>query len=53
LVDAGAGITLLVNNSHPHIKLTAEWFIWQSGTLVIETEYFALRNGTIVIADKD
>jgi hypothetical protein len=52
-VEISKRITLLVNNSPPHTKLTPEWFIWPSGTLVIKTEYFALRNGTIVIADKD
>jgi hypothetical protein len=40
-----------VNNAPPHIQLTPEWLIWQSGTLVIKTEYFPVRNGTIVIAD--
>jgi hypothetical protein len=53
LVDSGGHITLLVNNSPPHIKLTPEWFIWQSGTLLIKTEYFPVRDGTIVIADKE
>ncbi len=48
-----AHVTLLVNNAPPHIKLTPEWLIWQSGTLVIKTEYFPVRNGTIVIADKE
>jgi hypothetical protein len=52
LVESGAPFTLIVNNAPPHIKLSPEWFIWQSGILVIKTEYFPLRNGTIVIADK-
>jgi hypothetical protein len=51
LVEAGAHVTLIVNNAPPHIQLTPEWLIWQSGTLVIKTEYFPVRNGTIVIAD--
>jgi hypothetical protein len=53
LVDSGAHVTLIVNNAPPHIKLTPEWLIWESGNLVIKTEYFPLRNGTIVIADKE
>jgi hypothetical protein len=53
LVESGAHVTLIVNNAPPHIQLTPEWLIWQSGTLVIKTEYFPLRNGTIVIADKE
>jgi hypothetical protein len=52
LVESGAHVTLIVNNAPPHIKMTPEWLIWQSGTLVINTEYFPVRNGTIVIADK-
>ena len=51
LIESGAHVTLLVNNAPPHIKLTPEWFIWQSGILVIKTEYFPLRDGMIVIAD--
>jgi hypothetical protein len=51
--DSGARVTLLVNNSPPHIKLTSEWFIWQSGYLVIKTEYFPVRDGVIEIADRD
>jgi hypothetical protein len=51
LIESGAYVSLLVNNAPPHIKLTPEWFIWQSGSLVIKTEYFPIRAGTIVIAD--
>jgi major membrane immunogen (membrane-anchored lipoprotein) len=51
--DSGARVTLLVNNAPPHIKLTPEWFIWQSGYLVIKTEYFPVRDGMIEIADRD
>jgi hypothetical protein len=51
--ESGARVTLLVNNAPPHIKLTPEWFIWQSGFLVIKTEYFPVRDGTIEIADRD
>ena len=50
---SGARVTLLVNNEPPHIKLTPEWFIWQSGLLVIKTEYFPVRDGMIEIADRD
>ena len=50
-VASGAHVTLLVNNAPPHIKLTPEWFIWQSGSLLIKTEYFPLKDGLIVIAD--
>lgn len=46
-----AGATLLVNNTPPHIKLTPEWLIWQSGSLLIETEYFPVKEGSIVISD--
>jgi hypothetical protein len=53
LVESGAHVSLIVNNAPPHIKLTPEWLIWNSGTLVITTEYFPVRNGTIVIADKE
>ncbi len=48
---SGAHVTLFVNNVPPHIKLTPEWFIWQSGSLLIKTEYFPLKDGLIVIAD--
>ena len=51
--ESGAQATLLVNNRPPHISLTPEWFIWQSGSLVIKTEYFPLREGIIEIADRD
>jgi hypothetical protein len=51
LVASGAHVTLLVNNAPPRIKLTPEWFIWQSGSLLIKTEYFPLEDGLIVIAD--
>ena len=51
--QTGARVILLVNNAPPHIKLTPEWFIWQSGFLVIKTEYFPVRDGTIEIADRD
>jgi hypothetical protein len=50
-IESGAHVTLVVNNAPPHIKLTPEWFVWQSGTLLIKTEYFPIRNGSIVIAD--
>ncbi len=53
LIEAGAHVTLLVNNAPPHIKLTPEWYIWQSGFLVIKTEYFPVRDGSIVISDKE
>lgn len=52
-IESGAHVTLLVNNAAPHIKLTPEWFIWQSGSLVIKTEFFPVRDGTIIIADKE
>lgn len=47
----GAQVELLVNNAPPHIKLTPEWMIWESGALSIRTEYFRLKDGKIVIAD--
>jgi hypothetical protein len=49
--NSGARITLIINNAPPHIKLTPEWFIWDSGELVIKTEYFPLKNGTVTISD--
>lgn len=52
LAASGARATLLVNNMPPHIKLTPEWLIWESGSLSIKTDYFPIRDGTIVIFDK-
>ena len=53
LVASGArGATLLVNNTPPHIKLTPEWLIWESGSLLIKTDYFPIRDGSIIIFDK-
>jgi hypothetical protein len=52
LAVSGAHATLLVNNTPPHIKLTPEWLIWESGSLSIKTDYFPVRDGTIVIFDK-
>ncbi len=52
LVASGARATLLVNNTPPHIKLTPEWLIWESGSLLIKTDYFPIRDGSIVIFDK-
>jgi len=49
--DSGAHITVIINNTPPHIKLTPEWFIWDSGELVIHTEYFPIREGTVTISD--
>jgi major membrane immunogen (membrane-anchored lipoprotein) len=49
--DSGAHITVIINNAPPHIKLTPEWFIWDSGELVIKTEYFPLESGTLTISD--
>jgi len=49
--NSGAHITLIINNTPPHIKLTPEWFIWDSGELVIKTEYFPLKSGTVTISD--
>jgi len=43
---------LLINNTPPHIKLTPEWLIWESGSLLIKTDYFPIRDGSIVIFDK-
>lgn len=53
LVETAAHATLLVNNAPPHIKLTPEWLIWESGSLLIKTEYFPLRDGMIVISDPE
>jgi hypothetical protein len=49
--NSGAHITLIINNAPPHIKLTPEWFIWESGELVIKTEYFPLKSGTLTISN--
>ncbi len=49
--NSGAHIALIINNAPPHIKLTPEWLIWESGELVIKTEYFALKSGTVTISD--
>ena len=49
--NAGAHITVIINNAPPHIKLTPEWLIWESGELVIKTEYFHLKSGTVTISD--
>jgi hypothetical protein len=51
LMELGARVTLLVNNTPPHIKLTPEWLIWESGSLLIKTDYFPVAEGTIVISD--
>ena len=50
-IETAAHVTLLVNNTPPHINLTPEWFIWQSGSLVIKTYYFPISDGLIVISD--
>jgi hypothetical protein len=42
---------LIVNNDPPGIKLTPEWFIWQSGWLSIHSGYFPLKRGMITISD--
>lgn len=47
----GAHIGVIINNAPPHIKLTPEWFIWDSGELSIKTEYFPLKSGTVTIFD--
>jgi hypothetical protein len=49
--NSGAHITVTINNTPPHIQLTPEWFIWDSGELAIETEYFPLKSGTLTISD--
>jgi hypothetical protein len=51
LLDAGAQVAFLVNNTPPHIKLTPEWLIWDAGALSISTDYFRVKEGLIVIAD--
>jgi hypothetical protein len=49
--NSGAHVGVIINNAPPHIKLTPEWFIWDSGELVIKTEYFPLKSGTVTISD--
>jgi hypothetical protein len=49
--DSVAEITVIINNTPPHIKLTPEWFIWDSGELVIKTDYFPVREGLVTISD--
>jgi hypothetical protein len=49
--SSGAHITVIINNGPPQIKLTPEWFIWDSGELVIKTSYFPLKSGTVAISD--
>lgn len=49
--DSGAHITVTVNNAPPHIKLTPEWFIWDGGELVINSDYFPVRAGSVTISD--
>jgi Big-like domain-containing protein len=49
--NSGAHITVIINNAPPHIKLTPEWFIWDSGELVIKTDYFPIREGLVTISD--
>ncbi|HKI53071.1 MAG TPA: Ig-like domain-containing protein, partial [Anaerolineales bacterium] len=46
-----ANVTLLLNNAPPVIRLTPEWFIWESGSLVIKSDYFPLKSGHIIISD--
>ena len=29
--NTGRTVTVIINNAPPHIKLTPEWFIWDSG----------------------
>jgi hypothetical protein len=48
---SGAQLTVIINNTPPHIKLTSEWFIWDSGELVIKTDYFPVREGSVTISD--
>lgn len=49
--NSGAQIILIINNAPPHIKLTPEWLIWESGELVIKTDYFPLKSGMVTISD--
>jgi hypothetical protein len=49
--DSGAQVTVIINNAPPHIKLTPEWFIWDSGELVIKTDYFPVSEGSVTISD--
>jgi hypothetical protein len=49
--DSGAQITVIINNTPPHIKLTPEWFIWDSGELMIKTDYFPVSEGSVTISD--
>lgn len=49
--DNEANVTLLLNNAPPVIRLTPEWFIWESGSLVIKSDYFPVKSGRIVISD--
>ena len=49
--DDEATVTLLLNNTPPVIRLTPEWFIWESGNLVIKSDYFPIKSGRIVISD--
>jgi hypothetical protein len=51
LLTSTAYIYIIVNNDPPHIKLSPEWFIWQSGSLSIHSGYFPLKSGTVTISD--
>ena len=42
---------IVSNDSPPHIKLTTEWFIWESGSLSIQADSSSLKNGRVVISD--
>ncbi|MGE5378719.1 MAG: Ig-like domain-containing protein, partial [Bacteroidota bacterium] len=51
LETSTAFVSLLVSNGRPQIKLTPEWFVWQSGSLSIHSEYFPLKGGMVTISD--
>jgi hypothetical protein len=50
-IGSTSSVTLVVDNDAPYISLTNHWWIWESGRLLINTDYFPLKHGMIVIAD--
>jgi hypothetical protein len=51
LETSTAFVSLVVSNGLPRIELTPEWFIWQSGSLSISSDYFPLKSGMVTISD--
>jgi hypothetical protein len=52
-LGAAAPLTLIVDNRPPSVSLTDHWWIWESGTLVVTPDTFALASLKMTIRDPD